>query len=128
MLSYEITQDRIRFLKNFYSDCQRKWDLLLSFSEDKKNYIQQQSLVSNIGASTRIENAVLTDSEIAWINTEISTRQKESFSQIKKVVTDKLSKDKERSLEEVAGYRDALQIINQNAPSFFPLTESAICP
>jgi hypothetical protein len=35
-------------------------------------WLQRWALISTIGASTRIENAVLTDAEIDWVDTAIS--------------------------------------------------------
>lgn len=37
--------------------------------EEEARYLHQFALICNIGASTRIENAVLTDQEIEWIDT-----------------------------------------------------------
>lgn len=33
------------------------------------DYLHRCALISNVGASTRIENAVLTDQEIEWVDT-----------------------------------------------------------
>jgi len=84
-------------------------------------------LISTIGASTRIENAVLTDQEIDWVDTTLSKDGKPtSFEAKKSFIVDKLSKDSERSIEEVAGCREMLTTIYQQAPDLFPLTEAHI--
>ena len=61
----------------------------------------------NIGASTRIENALLTDIEIEWINTVIKTEPHLEYANRERFIKSKLSKDKSRSIEEVAGCRNA---------------------
>ncbi|HAR62121.1 MAG: hypothetical protein DKM50_08160 [Candidatus Margulisiibacteriota bacterium] len=126
MLSYEINQDLIRALKELFSLCQRRWDQVDAYPEPKKKYIRKHSLISNIGASTRIENAILTDVEIDWIDKDINTESNATFKDREHVIKDKLSKDKERSIEEVAGYRDAIQIINHAPKDFVPMRESNI--
>ncbi len=56
----------------------------------------------NIGASTRIENAVLTDQEIEWVDTILQKDGKTTaFEENKIFILDKLKKDRERSVEEV---------------------------
>lgn len=100
--------------------------MVLGFSQSKRSYIAGQSLISNIGASTRIENAILTDAEIEWIDTVIATEEHGKFHNKEMYIKDKLSKDKARSIEEVAGYRDAIQIILDSDVEFFPLSINSI--
>ena len=95
-----------------------------SFSPEKLAFMKRQSLISNIGASTRIENAILTDVEIEWIDTVVQTDGHHAFLPNKAFIQNKLSKDKSRSIEEVAGYRDAFQIMTECYPDFYPLKES----
>ena len=100
---------------------------LEGISGDETRYLHRFALICNIGASTRIENAVLTDQEIEWIDTVLTKDGKTTaFDQMKGFIEDKLSKDKERSIEEVAGCREVLKIIYQQADQFSPLTESTI--
>jgi len=81
-------------LENMFS---QSFALLQSLSEGQKAYIHRQVLISTIGASTRIENAVLTDQEIEWIDTVLTADAKTtSFQQNKNLIENKLSKDKER--------------------------------
>jgi Fic family protein len=90
-------------------------------------YLRRCALVSNVGASTRIENAVLTDPEIEWVDTTLSLSGKPTaFEEKKQAILDKLSKDRERSIEEVIGCRDVLMTVYGQARDFFPLTESVL--
>ncbi len=101
-------------------------NLRVSLGEETR-YLHRFALICNIGASTRIENAVLTDQEIEWIDTVLTKDGKiTAFDQMKGFIKDKLSKDKERSIKEVAGCREVLKIIYQQADQFSPLTESTI--
>lgn len=90
-------------------------------------YLRRCALISNVGASTRIENAVLTDQEIAWVDTTLSASGKTTaFEEKKQVILDKLSKDRERSIEEVVGCRDVLITVYDQARDAIPLTESVV--
>jgi Fic family protein len=126
MLSYLIGPGTTRLLKDLFGQTRQYYELLNSFAGPKKAYIRKSSLISNIGASTRIENAILTDMEIDWIDTEISSQDKSNYKKKERIIKNKLSKDKERSIEEVAGYREALQIIDISARELFPLREADI--
>lgn len=91
------------------------------------DYLRRCALISNVGASTRIENAVLTDQEIDWVDTTLSASGKPSaFEEKKQIILDKLSKDRERSIEEVVGCRDVLNTIYHQMRDFIPLTESVM--
>jgi Fic family protein len=80
-----------------------------------------------IGASTRIENALLTDLEVDWIDTILSTDGHVSaFETHKLMIENKLSKDRERSIEEVTGCRQMLLLIYQEAESLIPLKETDV--
>ncbi len=125
MLSYSLSNEQVKKLKALQLDLELAKKTIEQFSEEKKKFIQRQSMISNIGASTRIENAVLTDVEIDWIDTTIETSGQEFLEQ-KKMIENKLSKDKQRSIEEVAGYRDAIRIVFDLHPDFYPLKESDI--
>jgi len=84
-------------------------------------------LISTVGASTRIENAVLTDAEIAWVDTTLSNDGHPSaFAAKKWAILDKLSKDRERSIEEVVGCREVLSLVYLQVEEMFPLTEATI--
>ena len=75
-------------------------------SSEEAAYLNRLALISNIGASTRIENAVLTDQEIEWVDTMLRGEAKmTAFEEKRETILDKLSKDRERSIEEVIGCR-----------------------
>lgn len=96
-------------------------------STAEARYLNRFALISNVGASTRIENAVLTDREVEWLDTTLSMDGKQSAFEEKKVfILDKLSKDRERSIEEVAGCRQVLTTVYLQAKELFPLTETVI--
>lgn len=100
---------------------------LESLSLEEAGYLHRFALISNIGASTRIENAVLTDQEIEWLDTTLHDDGKPTaYDQMKQVILNKLSKDKERSIEEVTGCRTVLSTVYMQAEELFPLTETVI--
>ena len=70
---------------------------------------------------------MLTDVEIEWVDTTLSEDGKTTaFEEKKAFILDKLSKDRERSIEEVVGCRDVLATIYIQAGKFHPLTESIV--
>ena len=48
----------------------------IKYVYNAQDYLYRCALISNIGATTRIENAVLTDVEIEWVDTELSKDSK----------------------------------------------------
>jgi Fic family protein len=107
--------------------------LLAAYSEiihigiTEQEAIHRYARISAIGASTRIENALLTDSEINWLDTVLSSDGKQTaFEQNKNLITNKLSKDRERSIEEVAGCRNMLLMIYDRYNELSPLRENDI--
>ncbi|MDH5408297.1 MAG: Fic family protein [Gammaproteobacteria bacterium] len=100
---------------------------LANLSQAEQQYLNKCALISNVGASTRIENAVLTDVEIEWVDTTLSEDgTTTAFESKKAYLLDKLSSDRERSLEEVIGCRDVLHTIYEQAEELFPLTEMSL--
>jgi Fic family protein len=96
-------------------------------SPDESKYLHRFALISNIGASTRIENAVLTDSEVEWVDTILQKDGKTTaFEENKIFILDKLRKDRECSVEEVVGSRQILSTVYLQAKELFPLTEVII--
>jgi Fic family protein len=90
-------------------------------------WLHRCALISTVGASTRIENAILTDAEIEWVDTTLSEDGRPSAFEAKKTaILDKLSKDRTRSIEEVVGCRELLSLIYVQAQEMFPLTETII--
>ena len=100
---------------------------LEGLSADEGMYLNRFALISNIGASTRIENAVLTDQEIEWVNTALNDDGRiTAFEEKKAFILNKLSKDREQSVEEVVGCRQILMTVYLQATELFPLTETTI--
>ena len=100
---------------------------LSTMDQAEKAWLHKSVLISTIGASTRIENAALTDAEIEWVDTTLTEEGKTTAYESKKaVILNKLSKDRERSIEEVVGCREVLTLLYIQIEDFFPLTESAI--
>ncbi len=127
MLSYTITDELTKKLKIISELCAEKAAFIDSLSEDHKNVMKKYAIISTIGGSTRIENAVLTNTEIAWMDETLSKDQKPTaFNQEKEYIKNKLSRDRERSIEEVVGCRSMLAIVYVQAEELFPLTETTI--
>jgi Fic family protein len=127
MLSFTPTQKLENELRQLQNDIVEKYKELESLSEIEVEYLQRMAFISNIGASTRIENAVLTNPEIDWIDTTLSTDGKPTaFDMKKEFILDKLSKDRERSVEEVVGCREVLSTIYLQANELFPLAETTV--
>ena len=100
---------------------------LEEISSEEARYLNRFAFISNIGASTRIENAVLTDQEIEWVDTTLSSDGRiTAFEEKKEYILDKLSRDRERSVEEVIGCRQVLTTIYMQARELFPLSETVI--
>lgn len=127
MLSYTISQHQLQRLRQFHQQVSRTYADFHTYSEATKVAIHHYALISMVGASTRIENALLTDSEIEWLDTVLTEDGKTTaLQQNWQLIENKLSKDRERSIEEVAGCRDMLMLIYEQALDLLPLTESTI--
>ena len=127
MLSFKPSLKLEKELKLFQETCIKATLGLEGLSAEEARYLNRFALISNVGASTRIENAVLTDREIEWLDTTLSMDGKQSaFEEKKAFILDKLSKDRERSIEEVAGCRQVLRTVYLQAKELFPLTETSI--
>ncbi|MEA3546854.1 MAG: Fic family protein [Thermodesulfobacteriota bacterium] len=125
MLSFTPDIETEKDLVRFQGRLIETWHSISALSEKELVYLHRQALVSTIGASTRIENAVLTDEEIDWVDTTLSQDSRTtSFDAQKGFILDKLSKDRQRSIEEVAGCREVLTTIYQQAAELFPFTET----
>lgn len=124
MLSFQIDNKTTRQLIALNELISEKYAFLETLPRDEKENIHRYAWISMVGASTRIENAVLTDSEIDWLDSVLSKDGKQTaLDAHKSQIEDKLSKDKERSIEEVAGCRTALLLIYEQAKEYLPLTE-----
>ena len=72
MLSFTPSQkieNRLKILQGLFAETYKDLEAL---SPDETKYIHRCAFISNIGASTRIENAVLTDQEIEWVDTTLN--------------------------------------------------------
>jgi Fic family protein len=126
-LSFMMSPKHIQLLQNLENKITNTYAVLKGLSDEELQAIHQFAKVSMIGASTRIENAQLTDIEISWMDNLLSTEGKvTAFENNRWLIEDKLSKDKERSIEEVAGCRNMLMIVYEQANTFIPLREADI--
>lgn len=127
MLSFSPTLQLEKALKTIQADIVLLAQEISNMSESEKTWIHKSVLISTIGASTRIENAALTDAEIEWVDTTLTQDGKTTAYEAKKSdILNKLSKDRERSIEEVVGCREVLNLAYIQAEDFFPLTENTI--
>jgi Fic family protein len=100
---------------------------LTQVPDAEASWLHRWVLISTVGASTRIENAVLTDVEIDWVDRALTQDGPvTAFEKNRVAILDKLSKDHERSVEEVVGCCEVLGIVYLQATELFPLTESTI--
>jgi Fic family protein len=127
MLSFTPTLSLEKALVSLQADIVLLAHELSTMTEPEKTWIHKSVLISTIGASTRIENAVLTDAEIEWVDTLLTKDGKTtSYDANRLAILNKLSKDRERSVEEVVGCREVLNLIYSQTKGFLPLTESMI--
>ena len=124
VLSFKTDEYLIEELKDLDNALALSYAALKSTDTYELDALHRYAKISMIGASTRIENALLTDSEINWIDTILTeSGKKTAFQQYEEVIKNKLSKDRERSIEEVAGCRSMLMLIYESTKEFFPLKE-----
>lgn len=127
MLSFTIDLRLEKKLKDISELVSKKRVELERLSLDSREAIHRYARISILGASTRIENAVLTDTEIDWMDAKLGDDSRlGSFERHKSSIENKLSKDKERSIEEVAGLRSVLTLVYEQASDLFPLKESDV--
>ena len=127
VLSFTPSPKLEKALKTVQGEVTRLAAELARLPDAEATWLHRWALISTVGASTRIENAVLTDVEIDWVDTALSQDgHVTAFEANKAAILDKLSKDRERSVEEVVGCREVLGIVYLQAAELFPLTESAI--
>lgn len=123
-LSYSISAQLEKKLKNISELAASCRVHLETLSPECLDYIHRYARICNIGASTRIENAVLTDPEIDWMDATLGNDSRiGTFEKHKAAIENKLSKDKERSIEEVAGLRRVLSLVYDSGKGMFPLRE-----
>ncbi len=124
-LSYKPNSKTIEQMKIIQTKLGMLYEEIKDLPEIEKEFIHKQAFISNIGASTRIENALLTDPEVEWIDTALGEDSRPTaFNKYKKVILNKLSKDRERSIEEVVGCREMLEIVYSRYDELRPFRES----
>ena len=127
-ISYNLDDRLTRQLKEVDLKAYNRSELLAGVDHESREAIHRQARISTIGATTRIENAVLTDAQIEWIDTELaSDGRPTAFSAMRSRIEEKISKDRERSLEEVAGCREMLAVVYSQGRELFPLTQATLC-
>jgi len=127
MLSFQLDSQTTKQLIALNELISEKYAFLKTLPGDEKQNIHRYARISMVGASTRIENAVLTDSEIDWLDSVLGKDGKQTALDAHRLqIEDKLSKDKERSIEEVAGCRTVLLLIYEQAKEYLPLTELTV--
>ena len=127
-LSFEIDDHLTKSLQSLDLKFAEWAKMLGDLDSGIRASIHRQARISTIGATTRIENAVLTDLEVDWVDTELETDGRPTaFIERRHVIEAKLSKDKKRSIEEVAGCREMLAVIHTQGRDLFPLTQSTVC-
>ena len=126
-LSLELDAELIGMLKTVELQAAKRLDGLRSLDAETLTSLHRQARISTIGATTRIENAVLTDAQIDWMDTELARDGKPTaFVEHRTAIKDKLRQDRERSLEEVAGCREMLGAIYDQPSELFPLTQASV--
>jgi len=127
MISFTLSNNLILRLIELEKKLAKLQQIAESLDRNELDYIQRNTLISTIGASTRIENAILSDIEISWIDTTLTEDSKTTaFSDNRKLILNKLSKDKERSIDEVAGCRAMLHLVYEQSKELFPFTEVSL--
>ncbi len=127
MLSFNLDSETTKLLIALKEGVDEQFELLKSLSPDVLTAIHRSARISMIGASTRIENAILTDSEVSWMDDLICREAKSTtFAAQRHKIEKKLSKDNQRSIEEVVGCREMLTRIYDQGKEFFPLRETII--
>jgi Fic family protein len=123
-LSFDLDEQLVKSLRDLDNKFSEAYATLKQTPLEELDALHKYARISMIGASTRIENALLTDSEVSWIDTILTQSGKVSdFKKYENTIKNKLSKDRERSIEEVAGCRSMLMLIYENSKEFFPLKE-----
>jgi len=127
MLSFQPSQKLENELRILQGSIVETYKNIEDLSPDESKYLHRFALISNIGASTRIENAVLTDHEVEWVDTILQNNSKTTaFEENKLIILNKLTKDRQRSVEEVVGCRFILSTVYLQANELFPLTQAII--
>ena len=99
MLSYSLNSKLEKDLKYLDNKICLKAEDIKIISEAEMDQIHRFVRVSQVGASTRIENAVLTDSEVSWIDTLLTeSARPTAFREEEHRIENKLSKEQVRKV------------------------------
>ena len=124
MMNFDV-MPYVADLKDLDNKMAKVYGQIQTYSQDELIFIRKLAKASIIGASTRIENAQLTDLEVNWLDTLLDTSSKPTaFEECRIQIENKLSKDRERSYEEVAGCRQLLQMIFEQYQEMKPFRET----
>jgi hypothetical protein len=127
MLSFTPSQKLENELRILQGEIAETFQGISDLTPDESKYLNRFALISNVGASTRIENALLTDIEVEWVDNVLHENGKTTaFEENRIIIVNKLSKDRERSIEKVVGCRQMLSIVYLQASELYPLTEATI--
>jgi Fic family protein len=127
MLSYQIDTQLTKKLVGLNERIADQHATVCRLPLEELDAIHRYARISMIGASTRIENAVLTDAEINWLDTILQEDARPTaFNANRAAIEEKLSKDRERSIEEVAGCRTMLSVVYEQHEELKPLTEHSL--
>lgn len=125
MLSFKLSSKIQKELLALNQQVAEKYTQFQKLTELEKAALHKFAKISTIGASTRIENALLTDQEVEWVDTML-TQTGQDYAAQAEGIKSKLSKDRERSIEEVAGCRALMEWVYAQAAEWTPLRESTI--
>ena len=75
MLSFQIDTELTKQLVALNDQISEKYALLHGLSKEQREAIHKDAWISTVGASTRIENAILADSEIGWLDSILRSGQ-----------------------------------------------------
>ena len=72
MMSFQINDSIVVELRKLVQSIALTHQAVHDMDSEELDYIHRNVLISTVGASTRIENAVLTDAEVDWIDTKLT--------------------------------------------------------
>jgi len=72
MISFQINDSIVIELRKLTQSIALTHQAVRGMDSEGLDYIHRNVLISTVGASTRIENAVLTDAEVDWIDTKLT--------------------------------------------------------
>ena len=72
MMSFQINDSIVIELRKLAQSIALTHQAVHGMDSEELDYIHRNVLISTVGASTRIENAVLTDAEVDWLDTKLT--------------------------------------------------------